>query len=1143
MRRTIRWAVIGIATIVTLLLLVIATAVLILDTESGTRWALKRVETMLDGKLTTGQVDGTMWQGLRFSAPSYEDAERRVEAINLAFSINWSTLAVGRLTFQQVDISALQFHDLSVAKRHAEPFALAMPPLPLDVTIGRLSVREFALARRGESILISDIAIKNARIDDRTIRVQELSATAKGASLSATKVKTTLAGDIPFRADINWKLLHSEWAGAGKANGSLALLSFEHTTTGPYPGNASGTLRLLGLIKPEFDALVNWDAWTFGDYELAGGTVNVRGVTDDYDGDYEVMLNLPGDKHYLVTGTASGDSERLSAFAAKVDNPSGRAELSGSLRWIPAFAAEAQVQASDLDPAIISPLFAGKLGADAHVTIDERNRVSITGLTVRGILNGAPLDASGDVLFEPRLRRCIRCALAVGDNRLTLDGESTGDEVALALTIDATNLAELWPGLSGTASGAGTLVGSIQHPTFTGRLKAQQLRYKDWFSQSIAIDSRESALDSLDFDAALVAIAHNEDDFGTIVAHGNGQLDALEIDVAWDLRGLTIRADGVLQHLDAGFNGVIRTATIVEPSSGEWRLTNEFAVQQTAGMTLTVEAHTWTGENGELSIQNLAIADNEVSIVAKLENLPLQIANSLLPENYQLLGFATAYVDVVQRAGLWSGTVNWHQSGTVLRVTDSNDLTTDVIIPLVELSTNLADNSVLAKAALEIEPGVRGELDFALAQFAANAPMSANLRLYGDDWSWLSAAVPQIDSFAGSIAASITAEGPLNAPEFGGNLAWNDGRLLVPALNVPIDEIDLLVSGASQGTATVNGSARAGDGTLRVTGRFDNLMQPTRSLRLELSGESAQLIDWPEYQLWATPDLVIAGNDAGWQISGQLAVPRAVVSLREVPVEAVRISPDVTVLGEETTTTPATTYSGEVRLLLGERVRINALGLDSRLVGELLVRMPQDRPMTAEGRVSLVDGTFTAYGQKLVIQQGDLTFTGPLDDPIVDVRAVRVIDTFAGTVTAGIRLRGRARDLTSTVYSEPTMADADALSYLIIGRPLNQATESEGGELSGAAMALGLRQASRLTDQLGQSVGLDQLSVTGDGGDTTALVAGKQINKRLHARYAYGVFNRLGTLLLRYRLSRGLVLEAGAGEVQSIDVLYTVEKD
>ncbi len=122
------------------------------------------------------------------------------------------------------------------------------------------------------------------------------------------------------------------------------------------------------------------------------------------------------------------------------------------------------------------------------------------------------------------------------------------------------------------------------------------------------------------------------------------------------------------------------------------------------------------------------------------------------------------------------------------------------------------------------------------------------------------------------------------------------------------------------------------------------------------------------------------------------------------------------------------------------------------------------------------------------------------------------------------------------------MAEADALSYLVVGRPLNQATEAEGGDLTGAAVALGLKQASRLVEQIGQSLGLDQLSLTGDGGETTALVAGKQVNKRLYARYAYSAFSRLGTLLLRYRLSERVVLEAGTGDSQSIDILYSVER-
>jgi translocation and assembly module TamB len=320
-------------------------------------------------------------------------------------------------------------------------------------------------------------------------------------------------------------------------------------------------------------------------------------------------------------------------------------------------------------------------------------------------------------------------------------------------------------------------------------------------------------------------------------------------------------------------------------------------------------------------------------------------------------------------------------------------------------------------------------------------------------------------------------------------------------------------------------------------------MHATRSVILQVSGKSAEVLNWPEYRAWASPDITVVGDASGWKIGGKLLLPRADIEIREIPVEAIRVSEDAVVLGDEPADHSRTRIEAATRITLGEKVRVKALGLDTGLSGELLVRLLPDRDTTAEGKIQLVNGSFSTQGQKLAIQKGELTFTGPLDNPIVDVRAVRVIDTFEGTVTAGIHLYGRAQNLTSTVFSEPAMNQVDALSYLVLGRPLNQATESEGGELSGAAVSLGLRQATVLTEQIGQSLGLDQLSLSGDGGDTTALIAGKKINSRLYARYAFGVFSRIGTLLLRYRLSSRLTLEAGAGEQQSVDILYSVEKE
>jgi translocation and assembly module TamB len=403
--------------------------------------------------------------------------------------------------------------------------------------------------------------------------------------------------------------------------------------------------------------------------------------------------------------------------------------------------------------------------------------------------------------------------------------------------------------------------------------------------------------------------------------------------------------------------------------------------------------------------------------------------------------------------------------------------------------------------------------------------------------------LPEIDNFSGTITTDVSASGQLSAPELHGELLWQNGHLAIPALNLPLDGIDLQVSGSSAGSATIAGSAAAGEGPLAVDGRFENLTRGDRSFTVRLSGAEAMLLNWPDYQLAASPDLVFTGNLSGVRASGKVNVDRAEVIVNELPEGAVTTSPDVTVSGRESEASSAIPFIGEVQMVLSENVHVSAFGLDTNLRGQLQFSLAENREPRAEGELRLVDGVFAAYGQRLKIDEGTMAFTGPLDDPVIFVRAVREIESVSGTIKAGLELRGRAQNLTSTVFSSPSMSEADALSYLVLGRPLEDATVADGSMLSGTAYALGLRQASVVTSQIGETLGLDQFAVAGNNQSTTALVAGKQLNPKLYVRYAYGVFTQIGNLLLRYKLTKRLTIEAGTGsDSQSMDLLYSVEK-
>jgi translocation and assembly module TamB len=67
--------------------------------------------------------------------------------------------------------------------------------------------------------------------------------------------------------------------------------------------------------------------------------------------------------------------------------------------------------------------------------------------------------------------------------------------------------------------------------------------------------------------------------------------------------------------------------------------------------------------------------------------------------------------------------------------------------------------------------------------------------------------------------------------------------------------------------------------------------------------------------------------------------------------------------------------------------------------------------------------------------------------------------------------------------------------------------------------------------------------VQGTAADAGELMAGKYLSPKLYIRYSYGLFNRLGGLLLRFKVNDRLSIETRSGEQKSMDLLYTVEKE
>lgn len=123
------------------------------------------------------------------------------------------------------------------------------------------------------------------------------------------------------------------------------------------------------------------------------------------------------------------------------------------------------------------------------------------------------------------------------------------------------------------------------------------------------------------------------------------------------------------------------------------------------------------------------------------------------------------------------------------------------------------------------------------------------------------------------------------------------------------------------------------------------------------------------------------------------------------------------------------------------------------------------------------------------------------------------------------------------------MPKAEAFAYLLTGRPLSGGSKTDAAMLSGAALSLGLQRSQLITRQIGSTLGLDEFTVGGDDVARSSLLLGKQVTPDLFVRYALGLFQQSGKLLLNYRLTDSLSLEAESGAQQGLDLIYQIERD
>ena len=182
------------------------------------------------------------------------------------------------------------------------------------------------------------------------------------------------------------------------------------------------------------------------------------------------------------------------------------------------------------------------------------------------------------------------------------------------------------------------------------------------------------------------------------------------------------------------------------------------------------------------------------------------------------------------------------------------------------------------------------------------------------------------------------------------------------------------------------------------------------------------------------------------------------------------------------------------------------------------------------------EGTYVGYGQKLEIDRGIVAFSGPAENPRLDILALRPnLDVQVGVAITGTALAPRIR-----LFSDPEMSDTDKLSWLVLGRAPDGLGRADLTLLQTAAMALVSGEGEGRTDALLRNIGLDTLSVRQSDGDVreTVITLGKQLSRRWYVGYERGVNSTVGTWQLIYRVAQRFTLRAQSGSENALDLIW-----
>jgi len=632
---------------------------------------------------------------------------------------------------------------------------------------------------------------------------------------------------------------------------------------------------------------------------------------------------------------------------------------------------------------------------------------------------------------------------------------------------------------------------------------------------------------------------------------------------------LTLRGESVDAHvaLSGGFHGTTGAKGVQVPwpwSGSIDRAENrgDYAIALLSPATLEIaecrvhvsQAHVRIAE-GSANVDEFVWDDGRITSRGMFGGVPLGAVA-------RIAGHPLAVRSTLTLKGDWSVVASPRLDGTVHIARDGGDVyasnaeTADPAralgMSVFDVSARFVADAISATLTLRSTRGGTADATLSLGAVAGTppgrvserAPLEARLRADLASMRPLQGWLGTLAAMDGRARIDIAASGTLADPVLTGEASADDVRIDLAQYGVQLNQGTVRAHFAGDRIVLDTLSIRGGDGQFSAKGTIAASSKSGVAPDVAWHAERFRVVNRPDLRLVVGGDGTLRIDSGKLALAGKLSIDEGNIAYE--PTTAGKLADDVVVVGAAPRAPSSEAGVGDLPLKLDLEVETRSgvtfvgEGLDTRLAGSVHLVTLADGTLNAKGTIRTRYGTYTALGQKLTIDRGALIFDGPVDNPALDVIALR--KNLA--VEAGLQITGTVRVPRVQLVSNPPVPDNEKLSWLISGQPLDRASRADFTLLASASASL-LGKGKPVTQTIANSIGLDDISVhqssvtTATGAAAGQVVAfGKRLSDRLSLVYEQGLTIATNALRIEYTLTRTVTLRAEAGTVASIGIYY-----